>query len=98
MVKLPKPLPYDLHQTQWASILDAIISNPLNNASLLRNISLTTGNNVVNHKLGQKLQGWYIVRQRAAASIYDTQDTNQMPQLTLQLVASAPVVVDLAVF
>lgn len=98
MVKLPKPLPYDLHQPQWASIIDPIISNPANNSSILQSVSLVTGSNVVNHKLGRKLQGWTIIRQRAAASIYDTQDSNQMPQLTLQLVASAPVVVDLEVF
>lgn len=98
MVKLPKPLPYALHQTQWAQAIDPILTNPLNSASVLKSVSLVSGANVINHKLGAPLQGWWIVRQRAAASIYDTQDTNQMPQLTLNLVSSAPVVVDLAVF
>lgn len=98
MNKLPQKLPLELLSTQWSQAIDPVISNPLNNASILKNIVLTTGANVVNHKLGRTLQGWWIIRQRAAASVYDTQDTNQMPQLTLNLNSSANVVVDLAVF
>ncbi len=98
MTKLPQRLPIMQMQQQWASIIDPILSNPTNNSSVLKNISLVLGANVVPHKLGQPLQGWIITRQRALASVYDTQDTNQMPDLTLNLVASAPVVVDLMVF
>ena len=48
--------------------------------------------------LQRPLQGWYIVRQRALASIYDTQDSNQNPSLTLNLTSNAVVSVDIAVF
>jgi len=44
------------------------------------------------------LTGWNPTRIRASATIFDTQDSNQTPQLTLNLVASANVVVDLLVF
>lgn len=98
MNKLPQQLNLQAMQNRWAAILDPILSNPTNNSSILKSVSLVTGANVVNHKLGQPLQGWIISRIRAAATIYDTQDTNQTPQLTLNLVASAPVVVDLVVF
>lgn len=95
---LPQQLNLTMMQNQWASQLDPMLRNPLNNAIILKEVSLVTGNNVINTKLGRTLQGWYIVRQRAAASVYDTQDSNTTPNLTLQLVSSAPVVVDLAVF
>lgn len=85
-------------QNNWTRTLNPLIANPLNQGSILKNVALTTGTNVVNHLLGQKLQGWQIVRQRAAAAIYDNQDTNQSPQLTLVLVSSANVSVDLMVF
>jgi hypothetical protein len=85
-------------QTKWASILNPLLGNPLNNASVLKNVSLLTGTNVVNTLLGRTLQGWSVVRQRGPASIYDTQDTNQSPALTLVLVSSADVSVDLLVF
>ena len=85
-------------QNRWASILNPVLSNPSIDSSILKNVSLNTGANNINHLLGRKLQGWKIVRQRAAANIYDMQDDNQMPDLTLILVSSAPVVVDLEVF
>lgn len=98
MTKLPQKLPLEQMAPQWASQINPVISNPTNNASVLKDIALITGSTVVNHKLGRKLQGWRIVRIRAAATIYDTQDTNQTPQLTLVLVSSAPVTVDLEVY
>jgi hypothetical protein len=87
-----------LMQNRWASILNPLLSNPSLNSSILKNVSLSTGSNIIPHRLGRVLQGWRIVRQRASASIYDNQDNNQMPQFNLTLVSSAPVTVDLEVF
>lgn len=95
---LPQKLDLAKMQTAWASQIDPIIANPLNKGIILKQVSLTAGSNTVNTLLGRALTGWSIVRQRAASSIYDTQDTNPTPSLTLQLVASAPVVVDIEVF
>jgi hypothetical protein len=95
---LPQKQPIDQLSTKWSAIINPFLQNPLNKASILKNQSLTTGSNTINHGLGQTLQGWYIVRQRASAQIYDTQDSNPTPQVTLTLQVSAPVVVDLAVF
>lgn len=99
MSDLPKQQTLEQLQSKWPAILNPIIKNPSNNASILQNVSLIAGTNVVNHKLGAKLQGWSITRMRGvSAAIYDNQDTNQTPQLTLVLVSSAPVVVDILVF
>ena len=95
---LPQKLPLPMMQTQWAQQLDPIIANPTVNNLVLQNVALVSGTNVINHKLGRKLQGWYTSRIRANATIYDNQDGNQTPQLTLVLIASADVVVDLVVF
>lgn len=95
---LPKKQPWEMAQTTWATQIDPIIANPTINNLVLKNVSLVAGSNTINHRLGRALQGWNSVRIRAAATLYDQQDTNQTPQLTLVLVASAPVVVDLVVF
>ncbi len=95
---LPKKQPWEMAQTTWATQLDPIIANPLTSSIILKNVSLAAGTNVINHRLGRNLQGWNPTRIRAAATIYDLQETNQTPQLTLVLVASAPVIIDLAVF
>ena len=102
MASLPlqqtKDLPLSLLQTAWKAILDPIVSSPSNNVNLIKNVSLINGVTTINHKLGQKLTGYRIVRQRAAASIYDNQDNNTLPDKTLILVSNAAVVVDIEVF
>lgn len=95
---LPQKLSWDIAQTQWAQQLNPVIANPTINNLILKNVSLTAGTNVINHMLSRNLQGWKPVRVRASATLYDLQDSNQTPQLTLVLVASASVVVDLEVF
>ena len=85
-------------QTTWTAQLDPLLRAALSNGQVLQSVSLATGSNQVNHKLGRKLQGWFITRLRAAAQVYDTQDANPFPNLTLSLVASAPAVVDIYVF
>lgn len=87
-----------LMQTAWARLIEPLLNNPLNKGSLLQDVQLSTGNNNVNHLLGRKLQGWCIVRQRGPGLIYDLQDTNSMPQLTLILNSTTSVSVDLYVF
>jgi ABC-type cobalamin transport system ATPase subunit len=61
-------------------------------------IDLVVGQNIIDHKLGRALQGWTVTRKRAAASIYDLQDTNPHPSRTLILFSDAVVTIDLSVF
>lgn len=85
-------------QTQWSGQLNPVLSNPSLATRILKEVSLDAGSNTINHLLGKELTGWRIVRIRADSSIFDTQDSNPRPNLTLLLTASAPVVVDLEVF
>lgn len=87
-----------LMQTAWATQLNPIIALPQSSGILLKQVSLKTGDNTIDHKLGRNLQGWQLVRVRAAATIYDKQDNNQLQSRTLILNSSAPVVVDIFVF
>ena len=87
-----------LLQTNWAQQLNPIIQSPINGNVILKSIALKTGLNVINHLLGRDLQGWIPVRRRAEAQIWDTQDSNPNPQLTLYLNSSADATVDLVVF
>lgn len=89
---------FQLMQNSWATQLNPLLANPALKSIILKNVLLVTGSNTINHKLGRKLQGWKIVRQRAAASLYDDQDANQQPALTLILVANTPVSVDIECF
>lgn len=89
---------FTLLQTAWASQLNPVLALPQSSGILLKQISLTAGDNTIDHRLGRNLQGWQLVRVRAAATIYDKQDANQLQSRTLVLNSSAPVVVDIFVF
>lgn len=91
-------IPFSLMQSQWAKYLNPLLANPLVNGIILPNITLSSGLNIVNHRLGRNLQGWIIVMNNASATFYDSQATNQQQNLTLALIASAPCTVNIYVF
>lgn len=89
---------FTLLQTSWSSQLNPLLGLPQSKGVILKNVSLTIGDNTIDHRLGRDLQGWQLIRVRAAATVYDKQDSNQLKALTLILNSSANVVVDLFVF
>ena len=84
-----------LMQSQWSSELNPVLDNPSLKTSLLKNISLSTGVNVINHLLGRTQQGWRIVDINGAAQIYRSAPFNN---LTLTLTSDANVMISLEVF
>lgn len=79
--------------------LAPMIAKIQNDSNIISNVSLKTGQiNIVNHRLDRKLLGWEIVRLRSEADIWDSQDQNASPNLTLLLNCSADCVVDILVF
>jgi hypothetical protein len=88
-----------LMQSAWATQLDPILAQPLSKANKLTNISLVSGDNVINHKLGRKLQGWLVIgMHNSFVQLYDKQTTNNMNDLTLILNSSGTGLIDLLVF
>lgn len=85
-------------QTQWASELNPVLSNPLVSGRQIQSVSLATGANTVNHLLSRKLQGYIVTTKSADVTIYDSQLTNSMPDKTLVLVSTGPVVISLWVY
>lgn len=85
-------------QNQWASQINPVLANPLVNGQLLTNQVLKAGTTAINHGLGRKLQGWFLVGINGAATIYDNQANNQMPQLTLSLISNVAVTASIWVF
>jgi hypothetical protein len=86
-----------LLQNSWKSSIDPILSNPLVNGVLQKNISLSVGVNSINHKLGRTLQGYVITGMHGVYSqIFDTTSLN--PALTLSLNSSAATSIDIYCF
>jgi|ERR1700677_2378928 len=87
-----------LIQQNLVRCLTPVFNTPTMGGNLLTGQALASGTNTINHGLGRKLNGWIIVRQRAQASIWDAQDSNKSPNLTLVLFVDNPVNCDIYVF
>lgn len=86
-------------QTNIDDSLSPLTSNIQNDSFIVKSVSLVPGQITrVNHQLDRKLAGWKVVRQNNQADIWDSQDDNLSPNLTLWLNTSANVIVDLEVF
>jgi hypothetical protein len=95
---LSPALPWMLANPRWAATLNPVLANPLVNGNILSNIALTSGANTINHGLGRPLQGYIVILNSANVTFYDSQATNQKPQLMLILNASGATTVSLYVF
>ena len=95
---LSSKLAWELANPKWAAQLNPVLANPLVGGQLLEGIKLASGDNTIDHKLGRKLQGYFVVLNSAATTFYDKQATNPRPQLTLVLNASGATTVSLYVF
>jgi hypothetical protein len=85
-------------QTNIANSLRELQINPILDFNIVKDVSLVTGDNVVDHKLGRSPAGWILTRKNALADIYDKQNSNQTPNLNYILTSSANVTVDLYFF
>lgn len=95
---LSPKLSWDLANPRWASILNPLLANPLVNGRILQDEEVASGRNIINHGLGRKLQGYIVTLNNANVTFYDSQATNQMPDLTLILNASGAATINLYVF
>lgn len=99
MAQLPLPKVSDSGLStilgRWKSVIDPVLALPMSQSSLLTGISLLTGTNVINHKLGRVMQGWAIVDINAPAQIYRSAALNNK---TLTLTSDADVTVSIEVF
>lgn len=82
-------------QTNWATQLNPVIQKEIVQGILLKNISLLTGANIINHKLSRQMQGWMVSDIDAAVSIYRSQPLNDK---TLTLTSSGAATISLWVF
>lgn len=95
---LSSNLPWELANSKWAATLNPILQNPILQGRLINNIKLVTGSNTINHGLQRRLRGWIVVMNSDAETFYDSQEDNQMTDLTLILNSTGPTTISLYVF
>lgn len=84
-----------LMQNNWVAQLNPLLASPISKGLLLNNIALSSGANVINHKLSRNMQGWFITDIDNAASIYRSAPFNNS---TLTLTSNVTCNVALWVF
>jgi hypothetical protein len=92
---LSPKLDWALANALWAATLNPIIASPQSSSQILKNISLVAGTNIIQHKLGRQMQGWYFTDINAAITYYRSAPMNST---TLTLTCSGPAVVNIGVF
>lgn len=93
--QLSQNLPWEQANTKWASALNPLLINPMNQMQIIENVTLISGVTTLNHSLGRNMQGWTLVDIQGAATVYRSQPFNP---LTLTLTSSAKVLVSVGVF
>lgn len=76
--------------------LTPVLNVPLIDGVLLKNVSIATGLNIVNHTLGREPLGWIVVDKNSSATVY--RQTSAIPDRTLNFVASGSGVFSFWVF
>lgn len=84
-----------LVQTKYRSILNPFLSNPLNNKTIIFDIPISVGKNVINHGLGHMQTGWTLIDVNSSMTLYRSAPFNSS---TLTLTASATGTISLEVF
>ena len=82
-------------QNVWASQLNPVLANLLVQGRVVPNISLSSGNNVINHLLGRMQIGWMLIDLDQGVTIYRAAPFNN---LTITLNASGTANVSLWCF
>jgi hypothetical protein len=78
-----------------ATVIKLITASEVIDGVLVQNVAIVAGTTkYVSHGLGREPLGCVIVRKRADARTWDTQDSNTTPKSTFALNASADVTVD----
>lgn len=95
MGALSTSLPLPQMQTKWAATLNPVVANPLNSVTILTDVVLVTGVNVINHTLGAIQQGWFLVDLQAPVTVYRSSPFNGS---TLTLTSSGAATVSIGVF
>lgn len=95
--QLSSNLDWSLANNIWAQTLNPLIANPTNSIQILQNIVLIAGKNIINHKLGRQMQGWFLTDVQGAMTDYPYRSA-PMNNLTLTLTSTVNVTVNIGVF
>lgn len=88
---------FNMMQTRWSAELNPLLALPLNSPSILKNVALVAGDNVINHRLGRTPVGWAVIDRTTNVAIIRSSSA-PLNDLTLTLNSTGAASVNLLVF
>ncbi|HEY1646032.1 MAG TPA: hypothetical protein VGF75_06775 [Candidatus Saccharimonadales bacterium] len=92
---LSSKLPWETANPLWAQVLNPFINGPLNNIQIISNYQFLMGTNIISHKLGRLMIGWFLIDPQGVTSVYRSAPLNS---LTITLTSSADFTSSIGVF
>ena|SRR6267154_239229 len=56
--------------SQWKSLLDPVLANPILNGHLISQIKLINGSTTIDHLLGRRMVGWFLTDIDGVGTVY----------------------------
>lgn len=84
-------------QANVGEALTPLQNKPILDGIMLSKLEIVSGSNLVQHKLGRKVVGYFVISQSAASQFYDNIQTNTSAS-SFSITATSPCNVNLWVF
>ena len=85
-------------QSHIKTTLNPLLELPISDGVLLTDLSIATSDTVIDHKLGRQYEGFIITRLKSNSVIFESSSTNDTPDRTIILEASATATADIYFF
>jgi hypothetical protein len=85
-------------QDNVADGFNRVVTSAILDYTIIRNVALKIGDNVVNHQLSRNPIGWIVIRKRGPGNFYDKQDSNTIPAQNIVINSDSAVTVDFYFF
>ena len=85
-------------QSHIKTALNPLLELPISDGILIKGLSIETTDTRVNHGLGREYEGFIITRLKSNSVIFESSSTNDTPDRTIILKASATATADIYFF
>jgi hypothetical protein len=85
-------------QSHIRTTLNPLLELPISDGVLQTDLSIATTDTLIDHKLGRQYEGFIITRLKSNSVIYESSSTNDIPDRTIILKASATATADIYFF
>lgn len=88
----------DTVQANVSQVVNQMNKIGLTDTTIINGVSVSTSDTVVNHNLGRKHNGWWVVGKNAACDVFESSSNNPSPTTSIILRATSSATISLIFF